>query len=92
MKAPETTIRLLRAIQNSRDFGRDNYRVKTVEISDAGITCYPVKSKFVSEEIARAGLSDVVSLFIYERTRHKVDAQFRRGRYDVTGREIKILV
>jgi len=91
MNLPETTIRLLRAVQNSRDFGRDNYRAKTVEISDAGITCYPVKSKFVSEEIERAGLSDAVSMFIYERTRHRVENQFRRGLYDVTGNEIKIL-
>ena len=91
MTLPETTIRLLRAVQNSRDFGRDNYRTKTVEISDAGITCYPVKSKFVSEEIERAGLSDAVTVFIYERTRHRVENQFRRGLYDVTGRQIKVL-
>ena len=91
MTLPETTIRLLRAVQNSRDFGRDNYRAKTVEISDAGIICYPVKSKFVSEEIERAGLSDAVTMFVYERTRYRVENQFRRGLYDVTGREIKIL-
>ena len=91
MTLPETTIRLRRAVQNSRDFGRDNYRAKTVEISDAGITCYPVKSKFVSEEIERAGLSDAVTMFIYGRTRHRVENQFRRGLYDVTGRQIKVL-
>ena len=91
MNLPETTIRLLRAVKNSRDFGRDNYRAKTVEISDAGIICYPVKSKFVSDEIARAGLSDAVSLFIYEKTRHRVENQFRHGLYDVTGNKIKVL-
>jgi len=91
MTLPETTIRLLLAVQASREFGRDNYRAKTVEISEAGITCYPVKPKFVSDEIERAGLSDVVSRFIFERTRHSVNDQFRRGLYDVTGKEIIIL-
>lgn len=91
MNLPETTIRLLEAVRASRDFGRDNYRANTVEISDAGIICYPVKPKFVSEEIQRAGLSDVVSRFMFERTRQSVNDQFRRGLYDVTGIEIKVL-
>jgi hypothetical protein len=91
MNLPETTILLLRAVQASRSFGRENYRARTVEISDAGIICYPVKPKFVSEEIERAGLSDPVSRFMFERTRESVNDQFRRGLYDVTGREIKIL-
>ena len=91
MNLPETTSKLLEAVRASRDFGRDNYRANTVEISDAGIICYPVKSKFVSEEIERAGLSDAVSMFVFQRTRYRVENQFRRGLYDVTGKEIKIL-
>jgi len=81
MKLPETTTRLLKAVQASRDLGRENYRANTVEISDAGITCYPVKSKFVSEEIERAGIAEKVAFYIYEKTR-----------YRVSGKEIKVLI
>lgn len=91
MNLPETTTRLLKAVQASRDLGRENYRAKTVEISDAGIICYPVKSKWVSEEIQRAGIADKVACFIFERTRHLVEKDFRRGKYDVSGKQIKVL-
>jgi len=30
-------------------------------------------------------------MFVFERTRYRVENQFRRGLYDVTGKEIKIL-
>ena len=92
MNLPETTSKLLEAVRASRDFGRDNYRANTVEISDAGIICYPVKSKFVSEEIERAGIADKVACYIFEKTRYRVESEFRKGKYDVSGKEIKILI
>lgn len=91
MNLPETTTLLLRAVQASRECGRENYRANTVEISDAGIICYPVKSKWVSREIEQAGIADKVACFIFERTRHLVEKDFRRGRYDVSGNEIRVL-
>lgn len=92
MNLPETTSKLLEAVRASRDFGRDNYRANTVEISDAGIICYPVKSKFVSEEIQRAGIAEKVAFYIFEKTRYRVESEFRKGKYDVSGKEIKILI
>lgn len=95
MNLPETTIRLLRAVQASRDSckvasGMVN-RVIIAHDLPAGIVYLPAKSRYTSPEIVRAGLSEIVTAFLFDQTRHLVARHFREGDYDISGNEIRVL-
>lgn len=92
---PDTTMRLLRAVKNSRDSsgkptGMVNQVIIDSEMRD-GIIYLPAKSRYTSPEIVREGIGDLVSLFVFETSRYKVLRHFRDGVYDVSGNEIKVL-
>lgn len=76
---PETTARLLAAIQNCGN-------VSKVIISRGQITYLPIKTRETSPAIEQAGLSDMVQAFVTTSLRKSVEAHFRLGTYDVSGR------
>ena len=90
---PDTTRRLLEAIHGIRS---EKVKIKKVIIRDdgraGGIDYLPMKNKFTSDAIGKAGISDLVSLYSFQGTRQRVERHFRPGVYDVSGREIKILI
>lgn len=94
MTLPETTIRLLRAAQNASET-TDKSRIERVEIRNewkaSGIFYYPQKTRYTSKCVELAGIADLVTLFIFDNTRHLVERHFRPGVYDISEREIKIL-
>ena len=87
---PETTFKLLEAVRQLRGTS-EKVNVTKVIISDGGIDYLPLKSKFTSGAIERAGISDLVQRYSFKCTRHTVEKHFRPGVYDVSGREIKIV-
>lgn len=87
---PEITTRLLNAVHELRGTS-EKVEVRRVIIDERGIDYLPAKSKFTSAAIERAGISDEVQRYCFELTRPTVDSHFRRGVYDVSGREIVVI-
>lgn len=87
---PDTTYRLLEAIRQTNGTS-PKVAVQKVVITGSEFQYFPAKSKFVSEAIRRAGLSDQVQRYQFPLTRHEVEGCFRRGAYDVGGAEILII-
>lgn len=95
MNLPETTYKLLEAVRKLSGTS-EKVTVRRVIISDdgrnGGIDYLPVKSKFTSDAIERAGISDLVQRYSFQCTRHLVEKHFRAGVYDVSGSKIKIIL
>lgn len=87
---PETTQKLLEAVRNLRGTS-EKLEVRKVIIDERGIDYLPIKSKFTSAAIDRAGISDQVQRYCFQRTRPSVEHHFRPGVYDVSGCEIVVL-
>lgn len=90
---PETTRLLLEAVR-SLNGTSEKLNVAKVVISGNGktpIDYLPMKSKFTSDAIVRAGIADLVQKYCFECTRQGVSSHFRQGVYDVSGREILVI-
>lgn len=91
---PETTIKLLRAARMASGTTAHS-RIDTVEIRESGknsgIFYRPQKTRYTSAAVEKAGIGELVTLFQFDNTRHKVSEHFRPGVYDISGNEIKIL-
>lgn len=90
---PETTLRLLEAVRDLNGTS-EKLNVSRVIISGHGktpIDYLPMKSKFTSGAIEQAGISDLVQRYCFECTRQSVAAHFRKGVYDVSGRDIRVI-
>lgn len=91
---PATTLKLLCAIRSTVGVS-EKTNVRRVVIwpdgRSGGIDYLPVKSKFTSAAIAKAGISELVARYSFQRTRAAVAEHFRPGVYDVSGREIIVV-
>ena len=90
---PETTLKLLDVVR-SLNGTSDRVNVAKVIISADNrlpINYLPVKSRFTSEAIERAGIADLVQAYCFECTRPQVAAHFREGVYDVSGKQIIVV-
>jgi len=94
MTLPETTYKLLRAVRTASGTS-EREMIKTVVIQGDGKACgiyyYPRKNRYIAACIRAAGIADLVTLFVFDSTRHKVARHFREGEYDISTNEIKIL-
>jgi len=94
MNLPETTIRLLRAVRTASGTS-EREMIKKVVIQGEGKACgiyyYPRKNRYIAACIRAAGIADLVTLYVFDATRHRVARHFREGEYDISGHEIKIL-
>lgn len=91
---PETTLTLLRAVRTASGTTENNATNMVIIRNDppnSGIHYLPTKSRYTSREIERAGISDLVGMFLFDVTRCRVERHFRDGIYDISGSEIKIL-
>ena len=90
---PETTAIFLEAVKKSRNVRGYSSRSKVskVIISQRGIEYLPMKSRFTSAAIERAGIAEKVQRYCFEKTRPSVAEHFRQGVYDISGSDILIL-
>lgn len=90
---PDTTLKLLQAVQRANDISPRSGVAKVI-ISDNNrlpIDYLPIKSKFTSDAIDQAGISDLVQMYCFESTRDRVAGHFRQGVYDVSGKSILVI-
>lgn len=91
---PETTLKLLQAARTAS--GTTDKAVMTSvvirsEAPNAGIFYFPQKTRYLARCIEDSGISDLVRMFCFDCTRHRVEKHFRPGTYDISGPQIKVI-
>lgn len=91
---PETTIKLLQAARTASGTTDKSQMTRVIirsEGKNSGIHYFPQKTRYVAKCIEMEGISDLVRLFCFDCTRHRVEKHFRAGIYDISGLQIKII-
>lgn len=91
---PDTTLKLLKAARMASGTTKGSKIDRVIirsEGGNCGIHYMPAKTRYTSAAVEKSGIGELVTLFSFEMTRHKVARHFRPGIYDISENEIKII-